>query len=112
MLTARVIATAIVAASLLLSAPVSAGYLVQEAHISRVTSIADNQSKFAVLVTGGVGPCASLWIEFPPSAAPDADAHKRAYAALLMAFASGMRITVFNYANDACTGGSYVEIYH
>jgi hypothetical protein len=73
MLSTRLMATAIVAASLLNGAPAYAGYLVQEAH---------------------------------------ADAHKRAYAALLMAFASGMRITIFDYASDACTGGSYVEIYH
>jgi hypothetical protein len=30
----------------------------------------------------------------------------------MMAFAVGMRISIFNYADDACNGASYVDIYH
>jgi hypothetical protein len=45
------------------------------------------------------------------SAAPDADTHRRAYAAALTALSLGLRVTVYNYSGDACDGASYIEVY-
>jgi hypothetical protein len=98
--------------SLLQSSPASAGYLVENATITRLTNVADNSAKFAIQVTGGSGPCSTSTIEFPASAAVDLEAYKRAYATLLMAFASGMRISVFNYTSNSCLGASFVEVFN
>jgi hypothetical protein len=98
--------------TLLHSSLASAGYLVQNATITRLTNVADNAPKFAIQVTGGSGPCSTSTIEFPASAAVDLEAHRRAYATLLMAFASGMHISVVNYNSDSCVGASYVEAFN
>lgn len=99
-------------ATFLYSSLASADYVVQEATISRITNVADNAAKFAVLVAGGSGPCSNGWIEFPASAAVDLEAHKRAYATLLMAFASNLRVSIFNYSGNSCLGASYIEAFH
>jgi hypothetical protein len=97
-------------ASLVSAVPANAAYIVQNARLARVTNTDGNQTKFAVLVADGTGPCAGQWIQFPLWAAPDADTHKRAYAALLMALATGMKVTIYNYTDDSCTLASYVEV--
>jgi hypothetical protein len=90
-----------------------AGYLVQEAKVTRVANTSSNQAMFVVWVVGGTGTCAMTagrWIAFPLSSAVDADVHKRAWSAALLALSSGMNVTIYNYANDDCYGASYIEI--
>lgn len=92
------------------AASANAGYLVQNGTITRVYNTSNNQNAFAVNVQGGTGPCTSTVIVFPLSAAADADTHKRAYAAALMAFAMGLQVSIYNYTNDTCTIASYIDV--
>jgi hypothetical protein len=70
-----------------------------------------NQTKFAVAVSGGTGPCTGgVWITFPASAAPDLEAHKRAYSAALVALTTAMKVTNYNYNDNNCAGASYIEV--
>lgn len=85
--------------------------LVEGATLSRIAPIESNTTTFSVLTTGGLGPCANVWIQFPPTTSPDADTQKQVYATLLFAMAQGLRVTLWNYTGSACTGTSYVEAY-
>lgn len=98
----------------LCSANAQAGYIATGATIIRVSSTNGNTASFQVMVAGGTGPCTSesgTWVVFPLSAAPDADTHKRAYAAALLALTTGMPVVLYNYANDDCVGASYVDVH-
>lgn len=80
-----------------------------------VSSTNGNAASFQIMVSGGSGVCTSAtgtWVVFPLSAAADVEAHQRAYAAAMMALAIGMRVTLYNYANDNCVGASYVDVYN
>lgn len=96
------------------SATAHAGYLVTGGTIAHITNTSSNSQSFAIQILSGTGPCvgASAWIVFPLSAAPDADTHKRAYAAVVTALATGMRVSVYNYTDDNCDRASYVQIYY
>jgi hypothetical protein len=93
-----------------------AGYLVSDATVTHVANTAGNTpALFVVQVSGGTGPCANgatIWITFPLSAAADADAYKRAYAAAMTALVTGMRVSIYNYANDNCDGASYIDLFY
>jgi hypothetical protein len=92
-----------------------AGYLAVGVTVTKVSNTNSNDQSFVVTFTGGTGPCTSgtgsTFVIFPLSAAPDADTHKRAYAAALLALTTGMRVTLYNYTSDSCTGASYIEVY-
>jgi hypothetical protein len=94
-----------------LTSAANAGYLAVDATITRIESTTGNQQSFVLTIQGGSGPCTGTFAVFPVSASPDADTHKRSYAAAMMAFAMGMRVSIFNYANDSCSGASYISIY-
>lgn len=84
MFTKRLRSTLALGACALLSASAQAGYVATDATVLRVSSTNGNTASFQVMVAGGTGPCTSVsgtWVVFPLSAAPDADTHKRAYAA-------------------------------
>lgn len=103
------------AACALFSANAQAGYIVTGATVIHVSSTNGNTTSFQVMVSGGTGPCTSVtgtWVVFPLAAAPDADTHKRTYAAALLALTTGMRVTLYNYADDNCVGASYVDLYN
>jgi hypothetical protein len=88
-----------------------AGYLVEEGTITRMAPVESNSTAFSVLTTGGTGPCSAVWISFPVSAAPDLDTHKRLYATLLVAFAQGMRVSIYNYSSNSCMGAAFVDMH-
>ena len=113
MFTQRFRPTLALAACALFSTNAQAGYVATDATVLRVSSTNGNTASFQVMVAGGTGPCTSvsgIWVVFPLSAAPDADTHKRAYAAALLALATGMSVTLYNYTNDNCVLASYVDV--
>src|SRR5262249_37752118 len=107
----HLIRSAALVCTIALSSTASAGYLVIGAAITKIENTYSNQASFVVNVQGGTGPCAGTYTIFPVSAAVDADAHKRAYAAAMMAFAMGMRVSIFNYTDDSCSGAAYISVY-
>lgn len=111
----RLLSRSITLAACLFSANAYAGYIVVGATVTHISSTNGNNQSFQVQVAGGTGPCTNgtgMWVVFPLSAAPDADTHKRAYAAAMLALATGMRVTLYNYSDDGCTGASYVDVYN
>jgi hypothetical protein len=86
------------------------GYLVTTGTIQSISNTSGNNALFTITVVGGSGPCNGQNIAFLAWAAPDADTHKRAYALAMLAFATGKRINVYNYTNDACTTASYIDV--
>ena len=109
----RLRSTLVCAACALFAANAQAGYIATGARVTHVSSTNGNTASFQVMVAGGTGPCTSesgTWVVFPLSAAPDADTHKRAYAAALLALTTGMPVILFNYSSDSCTGASYVDV--
>jgi Family of unknown function (DUF5992) len=94
----------------LISFSAHAGYVIQGATIVNVGSTNGNAAQFHVVVTGGAGPCVGQTILFHISNAPDADTHKRAYAAALLALAMGYRVNIYNYTDNNCAGASYIDI--
>lgn len=89
----------------------SAGDLVTGGTLAKVTNTASNGLNFSVFVTGGTNNlCTGGWITFPLSAAPDVQAHQRAYAAALLAMSTGAPVRIHNYQGNSCVGASYIEI--
>ena len=86
-------------------------YIVQGAIITNIMSTNGNTAGFAIITSGGSGACVNAEVYFPQSAAPDADTFKRAYTAALTAMTTGMRVTIYNYADSTCLTASYVQIY-
>jgi Family of unknown function (DUF5992) len=101
---------ALVAASCAMAGSAVAGDLALNARVVRVANTGNNSTVFSVAVSGGSLNLCSGWITFPVSAAPDADTHKRAYAAALLALSSGMLVRVHNYSSDSCEGASYIDL--
>jgi hypothetical protein len=99
-----------VLAALSFGLPAAAGSLVADATITRTLNTSGNQALFAIEVSGGTGPCANTVIYFPVSAAVDVDTHKRAYSAALLALATGMKISVWNYNDNSCAGAAYISV--
>jgi hypothetical protein len=113
MFTQTVPSIVVLAACTLFCANAQAGYIATDATVIRISSTNGNTASFQVMVAGGTGPCTSVngtWVVFPLSAAPDADTHNRAYAAAMLALATGMRVTLYNYTNDDCVQASYVAV--
>lgn len=97
--------------SLFLSCTSFAGDLVQNGRIVRIANTSSNQSVFEILVSGGsYNLCGGGWINFPVSAAPDVDTHKRAYASALLAMTTGALVRVYNYLGTDCSTASYIEL--
>ena len=91
-----------------------AGYVTVGATVTHVSSTNANTQSFVVQVVGGTGPCTNgsgFEVVFPLTAAPDADTHKRAYAAALLALALGMHVSIYNYTDNNCLGASYIDVY-
>jgi hypothetical protein len=104
----RSIATAL--ATICIGMPATAGSLVTNATITKILNTSGNQTQFAIVVSGGTGRCANTVIYFPVSAAVDADTHKRAYSAALLALATGMKISAWNYSGNNCEGAAYIDV--
>lgn len=94
----------------LLSATAQAGSIVSDGYVSIIENTSGNQALFTIKVTGGTGPCVGQTISFPVWAAPDADTHKRAYAAAMLAFSLGYRVSVWNYVDNTCTSAAYIAV--
>lgn len=90
--------------------PAAAGDLVMEARVAKITNTGSNGNTFGIKVSGGsLNLCGTGWISFPASAT-DADSHKRAYAAALLALSTGVPVRVHNYQNNDCDTASYIEL--
>ena len=102
-----------VAAALALAAGMgsaSAGYIASGAVITSIANTAGNQKNFSITVTGGTGPCSETVIVFPEVDAADAKAHQRAYAAALLAFTTGARVSIYNYLDEGCMRASFIQV--
>lgn len=108
----RFAAPALLAVALGMSGPsLAAGYIVSSATVTMLTSTASNLTAFVVATTGGTGSCTGgAQITFNQSDSPDADTFKRAYAALLMAFTTGAKVSIYNYQDNTCNHASYVQL--
>ena len=89
---------------------VYAGSIATDVQIQSVANTQGNQTQFSIVVTGGSGPCSGQTINFPVWAAVDADSHKRAYAATLMAFAMGAKVSIWNYVDNGCLAAAYIVV--
>jgi hypothetical protein len=107
----RLLSQPILVAACLFCANAQAAYFVSNATITRAANTAGNYPVFAVQVAGGTGGT-TLWMTFPVSAAPDVDAHRRAYAAAMTALVTGMRVSIDNYASDNCDGASFIDLFY
>jgi hypothetical protein len=88
-----------------------AGDLVVNGAVVRVANTGDNQPVFSIQVSGGSpNLCGGGWITFPVSAAADVEAHRRAYAAALLALSTGMNVRVYNYQSNSCDSAAYIEL--
>jgi hypothetical protein len=103
---------AMAAICMMVENPAVAGDLVVGGRIIRITNTGANMPVFSIEVSGGsTNLCGSGWITFPVSAAPDADTHKRAYAAALLALSTGLSVRVHNYQGSDCNSASYIELF-
>jgi hypothetical protein len=80
----------------------------------RIVKIANTRSasdpSFIVFVEGGTGNCANGWLYFYPSGASNPEIQKRAYAAALMAMATGARVDV-EATTNSCTDAYVITVY-
>ena len=90
---------------------VCAAPIVVGAQIAKVLNIrSPNDASFVVLTQGGSGSCAGQWIYFYPSGASNQEAQKRAYVAVMMALATGMRVDIES-ADTACENAYAIFTY-
>lgn len=87
-----------------------AGQLVQSAKIVEVRNTAGNNDVFEVVLGGGAGPCAGKLVQFPRSAAGNAEIHERAFAMALTALTTDATVRIHNYVDDTCSKASYITI--
>jgi hypothetical protein len=83
---------------------------VQDAKIEGIANTNSNQEKFNIWVSGGTGPCVNRQIVFPRSAAASAEIYNRAYSAALTAFASGSKISIYDYDGASCSNAAYIKL--
>lgn len=90
--------------------PAAAGDVVLGGRIVEVANT-NGSPGFNVRVSGGsLNLCGSGWIVFPASAAPDAESHKRAYAAALVALTTGALVRLHNYQGNTCDTVSFIQL--
>ena len=91
----------------------SADPLMVGSRIAKILNVRSaNDASFVVQTEGGTGTCAGSWIYFYPagSSAAAAEAHKRAYAAVLMAMTTGMRVDIES-VDASCSGAYAIFVY-
>jgi hypothetical protein len=88
----------------------SAGYIVTGAKIIKIANTANNQDYFSVLISGGTGPCATMWVAFPQSAAATQKILDRAFALAMSAMTAGYVVSIYNYQSDSCDKAAYIEV--
>ena len=86
------------------------GYVVQNATVIEVTNTGGNQQNFVVHTTGGTGSCINGNVTFPLAYAADSQAHQRAYAAALLAFSTGAKVSIYNYVSNACDQVAFIDL--
>ena len=89
-----------------------AGELVRDATVLEVANTNTNDASYAVLVTGGIGPCAgtAVWIFFPDSRKASADSFNQGYATALAALAADKKVRIHNFLDNSCGGASFIAI--
>ncbi|GAA0464029.1 hypothetical protein GCM10009096_00610 [Parasphingorhabdus litoris] len=92
------------------NAHAAGAYLASGATVTDVVNIANNGQNFAVKTEGGSSNCNAQWIIFPEANAPNANAHQRAYSTALTALTTGMKVTIYNYADSTCVRASYIHL--
>lgn len=87
-----------------------AAELVDGATVVEVTNTIDKGKAYAILVSGGNGPCANTWISFYEDRAASENSFKQGLAIALMAWSSGKKIRVHNYEGANCNGANFISI--
>jgi hypothetical protein len=106
-----IVLAAIGTINLAMTVPAGAADLVIGGRVVRLSNTGNNSTLFSIEVAGGsTNLCGSSWIHFPASAAGDAEIHKRAYAAALVALTTGMPVRVYNYQSNSCDAAAYIEL--
>jgi hypothetical protein len=83
-----------------------ADVLITGARIAKVLNVRSaGDASFVVLTEGGTGSCVGQWIFFYPSGASSPEVQKRAFAQVLMAQATGMRVDI--ESSDATCANAY-----
>lgn len=94
------------------SAFADGGYIVTSATVTTVTNTANNQDVFAIQTSGGESQCQGAWIQFYSENAGNSKIHDRAYAAALSAFASGAKVSIFDYHEPiSCKHAEYIQLF-
>ena len=92
----------------------AAGYIVTDGEITQLYNTESNTKSFGMRVVGSGGDCEGKDIFFPLSHAGasgnDVDLHNRAYSTALTALSTGMKVDIYNYADDSCVYASFIRI--
>lgn len=99
--------------SLTTSLNVNAGELINGATIVEVTNTNNNGADFAVILTGGTGPCVSpsrTIIVFPESKKQSDESYRQAFSIALAGLANGMKVRVHNFEDNSCTGANFISL--
>lgn len=92
------------------SAHAAGAYLASNATVTQVTNTGNNGQNFALQTQGGSSICEGQYITFPEADAANANAHQRAFSAALTALSTGMKVTIYNYADGTCDRASYIHL--
>lgn len=94
-------------------APVKADPLLSGGKVVKIANTRGaSDASFVILTQGGNGPCSNGWIYFYPTGASTPEMQKRAYAAVMLAIATGMRIDVeAPTGSTSCLDAYFVATY-
>ena len=91
--------------------PALADYLVQNASVVTVENTSSNGDNFAIVVTGGTGPCNDGFILFPASAVITRAIQEHGYQSALTALTNqNLRVNVFDYSGASCSNGGQIVL--
>lgn len=95
------------------SASVNADSLIVGGKVVRMANTRGaGDTSFAMFTQGGNGLCSNGWVYFYPTGASTLEMQKRAYAAVMLAMATGMRIDVEAQAGStSCLDAYFVAVY-
>jgi len=94
--------------SLVYSVSAIAGYIAQDVVIVSVSNTNRNEDTFTVWIEGGETKCTT--IDFPRSASPSTEIHKRAFSSALAAFTTGAKAVIYNYKGEDCRNASLIRL--
>jgi len=96
---------------ILISSISNAGELVKGATVLEVASSNSNRDVFWVRISGGVGPCANISVDFPANKSQSKESYNQSFSIALAAATTGKKIRVHNYEDNNCQGANFISIY-